>query len=143
MTLQPLFNYSLLFKSLFSKKKFTSNILLKSGRMAFNHILSTIKKKKPNIKNILLPNLICEEIVSISKLHNIEVSYYSIDEKLNFNINEINELSNDGNNIILIVNYFGFLFNQEKMKFFNKINNFIIEDNAHVLRNESVNNNLS
>ena len=41
MTLQPLFNYSLLFKSLFSKKKFTSNILLKSGRMAFNHILST------------------------------------------------------------------------------------------------------
>lgn len=62
MTLQPLFNYSLLFKSLFSKKKFTSNILLKSGRMAFNHILSTIKKKKPNIKNILPPILFVKRL---------------------------------------------------------------------------------
>ena len=133
MTLQPLFNYKLLFKSLFNKRKISNNLLLRSGRIAFSHILSVIKKKNQKINKIILPNLICEEIIIMSKIHKMNVSYYSIDEKLNFNIDEIKEISKEGNNIILFVNYFGFKLDWEQIKLIDNSNNFFIEDNAHVL----------
>jgi len=134
MTLQPLFNYKLLFKSLFNKRKISNNLLLRSGRIAFSHILSVIKKKNQKINKIILPNLICEEIIIMSKIHKMNVSYYSIDDKLNFNIDEIKEISKEGNNIILFVNYFGFKLDWEQIKLIDNSNNFFIEDNAHVLK---------
>lgn len=134
MTLQPLFNYKLLLKSLFNKRRVGNNVLLKSGRIAFSYILSVIKKKNPQINKIILPNLICEEIITVSKTHKMNISYYSVDDNLNFNINEIEEISRDGNNIILFVNYFGFKFDWEKIKLTNNSNNIFIEDNAHVLK---------
>ena len=43
MTLQPIFDYKILLKSLFRKKIFFNKIFFKSGRLAFNHIINIIK----------------------------------------------------------------------------------------------------
>ncbi len=132
MTLQPLFDYKILLKAILSKKNHTNKILIKSGRLAFNYIINDIKENNNKINKIILPNLICDEIVMIAEYHKIEVKYYNIDNKLNYDINEIEDIAKDENNIIVLVNYFGFVKDHiitQKLK-----NNFIIEDNAHVLK---------
>ena len=131
MTLQPIFNYKILLKSLINRKSSDNRVLIKSGRLAFNYIISAIKEKTI-INNIILPNLICDEVVDVIRSHNIKIKYYNINNCLKYNINEIERLAIDQNNIIMFVNYFGFVqhhFISEKIK-----NNFIIEDNAHVLK---------
>ena len=131
MTLQPIFNYKILFKSLINRKSSDNRVLIKSGRLAFNYIISAIKEKTI-INNIILPNLICDEVVDVIRSHNIKIKYYNINNCLKYNINEIERLAIDQNNIIMFVNYFGFVQHHsisEKIK-----NNFIIEDNAHVLK---------
>ena len=50
MTLQPIFDYKILFKSLLNRKSPDNRVLIKSGRLAFNYIISAIKginRKKP------------------------------------------------------------------------------------------------
>ena len=132
MTLQPIFDYKILFKSLIDRKSSGNRVLMKSGRLAFNYIISAIKEKT-TINNIILPNLICNEVVDVIRSHDIKIKYYKINNCLDYDINEIERLAINQNNIIVFVNYFGFVqhhFISEKIK-----NNFIIEDNAHVLKN--------
>ena len=64
MTLQPIFDYKILFKSLIDRKSSGNRVLIKSGRLAFNYIISAIKEKT-TINNIILPNLICNEVVDV------------------------------------------------------------------------------
>ena len=132
MTLQPLFDYRILIKSLINKKGVTDRSLVKSGRLAFSYIISTIKKNNM-INKIILPNLICDEVVDVAHCHKIKTEYYNIDDNLNYNIHEIEDLTDNQKSIILFVNYFGFEENHiisEQLE-----HNFIIEDNAHVLTN--------
>ena len=132
MTLQPIFDYKILFKSLLNRKSSDNRVLIKSGRLAFNYIISAIKEKTI-VNNVILPNLICDEVVDVVRSHNIQIKYYNIDNCLNYNMNEIERLSINQNNIIVFVNYFGFVQHHsisERIK-----NNFVIEDNAHVLKN--------
>ena len=132
MTLQPLFDYRILIKSLINKKGVTDRSLVKSGRLAFSYIISTIKKNNM-INKIILPNLICDEVVDVAHCHKIKTEYYNIDDNLNYNIHEIEDLTDNQKSIILFVNYFGFEENHiisEQLE-----HNFIIEDNAHVLIN--------
>ena len=75
--------------------------------MAFNYIINDIKENNNKINKIILPNLICDEIVMIAEYHKIEVKYYNIDNELNYDINEIEDIAKDENNIIVLVNYFG------------------------------------
>ena len=42
MTLQPIFDYKILFKSLIDRKSSGNRVLIKSGRLAFNYIISAI-----------------------------------------------------------------------------------------------------
>ena len=51
MTLQPIFDYKILFKSLIDRKSSGNRVLIKSGRLAFNYIISAIKEKT-TINNI-------------------------------------------------------------------------------------------
>ena len=44
MTLQPIFNYKILLKSLINRKSSDNRVLIKSGRLAFNYIISAIKE---------------------------------------------------------------------------------------------------
>ena len=64
MTLQPIFNYKILLNSLINRKSSENKVLIKSGRLAFNYIISAIKEKTI-INNIILPNLICDEVVDV------------------------------------------------------------------------------
>ena len=131
MTLQPIFNYKILLKSLINRKSSDNRVLIKSGRLAFNYIISVIKEKTM-INNIILPNLICDEVVDVIRSHNIKIKYYNIDKTLNYDIHEIENLAENQKNIILLVNYFGFECEHilsDKLK-----NNFIVQDNAHVLK---------
>ena len=131
MTLQPIFDYRILLKSLLNKKNVNNQILVRSGRLAFDCIISNIKKNHI-INKIILPNLICDEVVDVAYSHTDKIEYYNIDNKLNYNIHEIENLATNQKNIILFVNYFGF---EENHIISDKLqNSFIIEDNAHVLR---------
>ena len=135
MTLQPLFDYRILIKSLLNKKGVMDRLLMKSGRQAFSYIISTIRKNNM-ISKIILPNLICDEVVEVACSHKIKTEYYSIDDDLNYNIHEIEDLADNQKSIILFVNYFGF---EENHIISNQLeHNFIIEDNAHVLRNPDI-----
>ncbi len=139
MTLQPIFDYKILLKSLFRKKIYSNKVFVKSGRLAFNHIINTIKASDKKIKKVILPNLICDEMVMVVKSQKIDIEYYNVDDKLNYSISEIEDISDDGANIIVFVNYFGFESNHsitDKLK-----NNIIVEDNAHVLT--AINNSAS
>ena len=49
MTLQPIFDYKILLKSLF-RKIFSNKVFVKSGRLAFNHIINIIKASDKKIK---------------------------------------------------------------------------------------------
>tara|TARA_Y100001935_G_scaffold253952_1_gene261592 strand:- start:336 stop:1328 length:993 start_codon:yes stop_codon:yes gene_type:complete len=138
MTLQPVFDYRILLNSFLNKKKSHDRILVKSGRLAFSHIISFIKENNL-INKIILPNLICDEIVDVAQYHKVKTEYYNVDEALNYDIDEIEKLAIEQKNIILLVNYFGFkrdhnLSNQLK-------NNFVILDNAHVL-SDSIDTNM-
>jgi len=125
-------------KSLFAKNISSNNLLLKSGREAFSYIISLIKEKNKQINNVLLPNLICEEMISVVQQHNLNILYYSIDNELNYDIDEIKQLTVNNKNILVFVNYFGCkILNKEVSNL--KGNNFLIEDNAHVLNNDSNN----
>lgn len=131
MTLQPIFDYRILIKSFFNKRNSIDRIFVKSGRIAFSSIISIIRENN-KINKIILPNLICDELIEVAQSHKIKIDYYNIDNKLNYNMKEIEELAVDKNNIIVFVNYFGFESNHiisDKLK-----NNFIVEDNAHMFR---------
>lgn len=130
MTLQPIFSYKILLKSLFSESNNKERILLKSGRIAFSYIISNILNKGP-INNIILPNLICDEMIAVTKKYKIKTLYYNIDNKLDYDMHEIEHLAQKDSNIIVFVNYFGFKTYHTNTKIFK--DNYIIEDNAHVL----------
>ncbi len=130
MTLQPIFSYKILLKSLFSKRNNGKRILLKSGRIAFSYIISNILKRKA-IDNIILPNLICDEMIAVTNKYKINTLYYNIDNKLDYDIREIENLAQKDSNIIVFINYFGFKTHHADTKIFK--DNYIIEDNAHVL----------
>ena len=130
MTLQPLFDYRILIKSLINKKGVTDRLLVKSGRLAFSYIISTIKKNNM-ISKIILPNLICDEVVDVAHCHKVKTEYYNIDDNLNYNIHEIEDLTDNQKSIILFVNYFGFEENHIISKQLE--HNLIIEDNAQAL----------
>ena len=52
MTLQPIFNYKILINSLINRKSSENKVLIKSGRLAFNYIISAIKEKTIIINDI-------------------------------------------------------------------------------------------
>ena len=92
MTLQPIFDYKILLKSLLNRTSSDNRVLIKSGRLAFNYIISAVKEKTI-VNNIILPNLICDEVVDVIQSHNIQIKYYNIDNCLNYDINEIERLA--------------------------------------------------
>ena len=47
-------------------------------------------------------------MVMVVKSQKIDIEYYNIDDKLNYSISEIEDISDDGANIIVFVSHFGF-----------------------------------
>lgn len=107
-------------------------ILLDSGRSCIRYIC-----EKVEIKVVLLPNYICESVITAFSQMNFKIIYYSIDENLSPTL-EVSQLSNIG--IFFHMGYFGFNTNNnlslviENLKSKNVI---IVEDITHSLLSQN------
>ena len=135
ITLQPIFSYTTLIKSLFSNNDSNGNsYILNSARSSLNISIDALLKNPRKIKKILLPDFICSEIIPVISNFNIPVIFYSVDEHLNPDINFIEDNIRNDLSIVLVVNYFGVPSDWTSLlKLKSKYECIIIEDNAHSL----------
>ncbi len=134
ITIQPLFKYSILLSSILRNTRDQKENYFMSGRYAFEYSLIELMKNTKEFTTIYLPNLICEEVVTIVENLNLNIEYYDINNKLEIDIKELEERLTNELSVLLIVNYFGFpsqWIELNKMK--NRKNCIFIEDNAHSL----------
>ncbi len=88
ITLQPSFDYRLLFKSFFSNTTHKNLTILNSARSSFDLCLQAVKIEK-KYKNILIPDFICSEIIPVILKHKLNIIFYNIDNNLNPDIDLI------------------------------------------------------
>lgn len=142
ITLQPIFSYKTLIKSLLSNSNSNSksngnSYILNSARSSLNISIDELLKNSKKIKKILLPDFICSEIISVINNFNIPIIFYSIDEHLNPDINFIEDNIKHDLSIVLVVNYFGVPSDWTALlELKSKHQCIIIEDNAHSLYGE-------
>ena len=133
ITLQPSFDYKVLFKSLFSNISHKKFIISNSARSSFDLCLETAKAGD-KYKNILIPDFICSEIIPIIHKYNMNIIFYNIDSELNPDIDLIENNIKSNPCILLVVNYFGKPSNWKSVfELKDKYNFLTIEDNAHSL----------
>ena len=91
VTVQPLFKYSSYFKSLLNLKRGYSKNIFRSGRSSMEYGIKAILDNNKEINNILLPSLICDEIIPIIENFNLEIIYYDLTNELQLNKNNIEQ----------------------------------------------------
>ena len=134
ITIQPLFKYSILLNALFNGSKKDDDNYFMSGRYALEYALIELIKSKNEFTTIHLPNLICEEIVTIIENLNIDILYYNINSELKIDIDELEKSMTNKLSVVLVVNYFGFPSQWVELnKIKNRKNCIFIEDNTHSL----------
>tara|TARA_B100000586_G_C20040969_1_gene397675 strand:- start:17 stop:1048 length:1032 start_codon:yes stop_codon:yes gene_type:complete len=137
ITIQPLFSYKKLFSSFIKKNTDSNKYLYNSGRSSLDVAIKCLLDNKYSVKQILLPDLICNDIIPILDSHNLIIKFYPVDEKLNPDLDYIENEAKNNFSIICIVNYFGSASNWNKILELKKtIDCIIIEDNAHSLYGE-------
>ncbi|MEW6193628.1 MAG: GNAT family N-acetyltransferase [Bacteroidota bacterium] len=118
---------------------------------AFADILLYMKDKNNNARsngensypNIIMPSFIPAKLFRIILTYGYTPRFYQIDESCQFNINEINELICPGTKAIFAVHYFGYPAKIKELRELADAKNIIlIEDCAHVIPHESVNEKL-
>ena len=93
---------------------------LSNGRSCIKHVLNI---EAPN--KVYLPTYICSSVISAIKSTKIPIKFYSVDEKIDFQIPKI-----DKNDLLIIVNYFGL--HEDKIELANKMYmNRLLVDNTH------------
>ena len=142
ITVQPVFNYRNIVSAIFSDIENNDHLMLNTARSSLSVAIDTLLKNNKDIKQILLPDLICSEIIPIINNFDILIKFYSIDKNLNPDLNYINDKIKDKLSIVLIVNYFGFASNWSGIYNLKSDNCIIIEDNAHSLYGEYNNKNF-
>ena len=131
-TLQPLFSYMILFQALFNKKK-SQKKLFKSGRHSLFVILKKLRDTK-NIKTLILPSLICNEVISIADSLGLNVRFYTVKSNLDFDLSSVHELMSNNKTIFLFINYFGLMHYKKNIDLIkSKYIVDIIEDNCHTV----------
>ena len=142
-TIQPIFEYSNLIRMNRNLNDIESSYLFKSGRHSLFYALSQIKNVYKKNHVILLPQLICDEIIPIIKCLNIKIKYYRVFDNLQPDYESIKLNINHDNSILLVVNYFGFPSNWNEInKIKKEFNCIVIEDNAHTIYGEYNNKSL-
>jgi len=119
---------------MFSDFKNNDCLMLNTARSSLYVTIDTLLTNNKDIKQILLPDLICSDIIPIIEHFGISIKFYSIDKNLNPDLNQINDYIQDQLSIVLIVNYFGFASDWSgiyELKLSNQC--IIVEDNAHSL----------
>ena len=118
LTIQPLINFSELLNV--SSHKIDNNIhVYRNGRSSLYICLNLILKKF-NADQILLPSVICDEIIPIIEQFKIKIVFYNLDDSLTIDFDKLENKLLNRKSILLIVNFFGFKNQWEKI---NKLNN--------------------
>jgi len=134
MTVQPIFSYGNLIEAMFSGASKNNHLMLNSARSSLYLAIDALLKNNLAVKQVLLPDLICSEIIPIIRMFDISIKFYNVDKDLDPDINSIRDQIKNKLSIVLIVNYFGFPSNWSEIhKLKNSDNCIIIEDNAHSL----------
>ena len=134
VTIQPLFEYSILLKTLISLNKKSKANYFMSGRYALEYSLLELIKNNNGIEKIHLPNIICEEVVMVIEKLGIKTEYYRINNKLQIDMQMLENSLTDKLSVILVVNFFGFPSQwKQLLQIKEKTNCLIIEDNTHSL----------
>tara|TARA_B100001029_G_C15017163_1_gene428115 strand:+ start:190 stop:1182 length:993 start_codon:yes stop_codon:yes gene_type:complete len=112
----------------------TSNNLLDSGRESLSTILKIINESNKLYNQLLIPTVICNDIIPIIQSYGLTIKYYPVDDKLRPDFNYIEKELVNHKSILLVVNYFGFLSKWDEVKKLQKLYDIIsIEDNAHTI----------
>ena len=101
-----------------------------SGRAALYHCIKHAISKN-NYKQIMLPDYLCESILDIVYLFDLPILYYSLNEDLSVNLNQLED-SYKKRSLVLFINYFGILDNSHYYQVLKQIDSevCIIEDNV-------------
>ena len=130
--LQPLFSYKIFFKSLFNKGK-SRKKLFKSGRHSLFVILKNLRDSK-HINTLILPSLICNEVIDIAENLGFNIHYYTIKNNLDFDISNVHDVMLNNKTVFLFINYFGLIHYKENIDLIKrKYKVDLIEDNCHTL----------
>ena len=141
ITIQPMFNYMYFLKSIFSNNSNNDLMLFKSGRHSLDHAINEIRSTAKKYENILVPKLVCSEIIPYINKHDINITYYNINDDLSIDGNDLLNKMSTKPSIILIINFFGFLADWDKINNLLKSKDcIIIEDNAHSYLDDSTSN---
>ena len=100
------------------------------GRSALKYGLLSYKidfKKK-----ILIPDFICNEVTNALKEIKVPYSFYSVNDNLQPDWDQLNEINSENYSSIIMIHYFGKPQDINMFKKYSKEKNlFLIEDNAH------------
>ncbi len=82
---------------------------------------------------IIVPNYICNTVVDTINVFTNNVKFYTINEKLKFDLDEIKSILNENTKMIFFVDYFGVetSVNEKLIKFLKSKNILILKDSAH------------
>ena len=88
-----------------SRYDFNKNIhIYKNGRSSLYVCLKIILEKY-NAEQILLPVVICDEIISVIKQFNIRIVFYEVNDNLDINFENLKTKLANKKNILLAVNF--------------------------------------
>jgi dTDP-4-amino-4,6-dideoxygalactose transaminase len=114
-----------------SNSLFDKNVYyLSHGRAAINLILKSIIIRG----SFLLPSYLCESVLQPFISNNVKIDFYEVDDNLHINLEDLALKIKKGNiQGVYIINYFGFLYNDETNQFLQEIKKevLIIEDFSH------------
>jgi len=111
--------------------KFGNYVLTSSGRGALSLLLQNIK---PKVKSVLLPNYICESVITPFINNEYKIYYYSINKDLEPDLSSLPTSKDIG--VFLHIGYFGFCTNyilKDVLKHYKNQGTIIVEDLTHTL----------
>ena len=88
------------------KFKKIKGLFLSRGRDCIQHILDL--ERFTYSEKILLPSYICPSVVHQIEKNNVGISYYKLNEKLEIDIEDIQEKLDKNIKCLFVVNFFGF-----------------------------------
>ena len=105
--------------------------IYKNGRSSLYICLESILKNY-NAKQILLPVVICDEIIPVIKKFSIEIVFYNLTDNLEIDFDKLEAKLENKKSILLAVNFFGLNNNWKKINDLKNVYDLVtIEDSAH------------
>jgi len=106
-----------------SDEAYAKSLMFANGRSALMYIISQLTKD--NKKRVIhIPYYICKSVYLVLSKTNLEIRFYDLNENFVFQKNYAVQIAS--NDILLLVNYFGFTNNSETIKYIKKHDNSIV-----------------